>query len=884
MIPSTLRRAARALAATLLLATPLAHAQTPSTFNLPSQPLADSLRAVASATHTNVSFDEDLVAGVKAPALKGTMTAEEAVAKLIASAGLRYVKVSPRTISVVRASGASRGQKHESPSPGATGGPPAGPEGTELSPAPGSAPRTELSEVVVTGTHIHGAVSPSPTVVITREDIDSSGYTDVGDVVRSLPENFSAGNNPQVYLPNTPTQGNFNLDGGSSPNLRGLGPTSTLTLVDGHRLAQDGPTGTADISLIPLAAIDRIEVVTDSSSAAYGSDAVAGVVNFILRKDYEGAETSGTLGRATDGGGYERDLNQLFGHSWGSGGVIAVYEHERQDAVWSTQRDFTSTAASPSSLLPQSSRDSGFLSAHQDVTDSVSLFTEALYTSRIANNVLTYPASLDVGTFAASSSVRQYLADFGVNVNAPDEWKVSANASDAAQHSLATSTLLVPGAANATAYANEVYLGTTRAAELNADGPLWSFTTEAVRAAVGGGYRDEYLADSSVDLRVSRGVRYAFAELDAPLTAIAALRGLHELDLNVSGRYEGYTDLGGKVVPKVGLLLAPMPTIELRATWSEAFRAPTLSNLYSTSFVYAYVLPDPLSPTGLSDVLVRLGGNPQLRAETAKTWTTGIDWRPEGWENAKVGLSYYDVRYVDRVQSLSNVVTALTDPTNAPLITRDPSAALQQEIIDSANGEFINESGQPYDPDTIAAIVDARDLNIAEQDVSGVDVVSSCRFPLRASSLDAFVNGSYLQIRQRITPAAADDELAGLTYYPPRFHARGGLSWNGKGWAATVITNWTGKSINTYLPGMPSVGSWTTFDAQLSYTAPSQGPFAGLKASLSVRNILDRDPPFVQFPTSGTTGFNYDSNNVNPIGRFVSLQLVKEWFPKGTTE
>src|SRR3546814_6056254 len=81
----------------------------------------------------------------------------------------------------------------------------------------------------------------------------------------------------------------------SSDLLRGLGPDATLTLINGHRVAYDGAIQGVDISAIPLAALDRIEIVADGSSALYGSDAVAGVANVLLRKDYQGLWTSARI-------------------------------------------------------------------------------------------------------------------------------------------------------------------------------------------------------------------------------------------------------------------------------------------------------------------------------------------------------------------------------------------------------------------------------------------------------------------------------------------------------------------------------------------------------------------------------------------------------------
>jgi outer membrane cobalamin receptor len=99
---------------------------------------------------------------------------------------------------------------------------------------------------------------------------------------------------------------------GAGVNLRGLGSDATLVLVNGHRLSPTGAGNFVDISQIPVGAIDRIDVVTDGSSAIYGSDAVGGVVNIRLRNDFDGAETRLQYGSMADGGPDEYGVEQTF--------------------------------------------------------------------------------------------------------------------------------------------------------------------------------------------------------------------------------------------------------------------------------------------------------------------------------------------------------------------------------------------------------------------------------------------------------------------------------------------------------------------------------------------------------------------------------------------
>ena len=117
-------------------------------------------------------------------------------------------------------------------------------------------------------------------------------------------------------------------------NLRGLGEGSTLVLVNGNRIAAaPAEFGTfTDVSTIPFSAIERVEVLTDGASAVYGSDAVGGVVNFILRKDYRGAESTVRYENSSSGG-HRKVVEQTLGLNWDTGSLTASANFSQEDAV-----------------------------------------------------------------------------------------------------------------------------------------------------------------------------------------------------------------------------------------------------------------------------------------------------------------------------------------------------------------------------------------------------------------------------------------------------------------------------------------------------------------------------------------------------------------------
>jgi len=174
------------------------------------------------------------------------------------------------------------------------------------------AQEAKIEKIEVTGSNIKrvDAEGPLPVTVITRDEIDRSAAATIGDFVRNLTTNTggSAGD------------GEFNgaAGGASGVSLRGLGMKSTLVLINGRRMANHAFSRNlqdtfVDINSIPKGAIERIEVLKDGASAIYGSDAIAGVVNFILRKDYQGGVVGLSGGRSTEGGLGERGLNIAVG-------------------------------------------------------------------------------------------------------------------------------------------------------------------------------------------------------------------------------------------------------------------------------------------------------------------------------------------------------------------------------------------------------------------------------------------------------------------------------------------------------------------------------------------------------------------------------------------
>jgi iron complex outermembrane receptor protein len=188
----------------------------------------------------------------------------------------------------------------------------------------------ELDEVVVTGSSIRGVKAVGqPVVEVTREEIEAAGVSNLSQIARTLPVVLNLG--PDESRTGGAQDAAANATRISAINLRGLGPESTLLLVNGRRTAPGGILrALSDPSMIAAGATERLEVVLDGNSAVYGADAVAGVVNIITRRDYDGAETRLRYG-AGDGLD-EKQVSQSFGRNWGSGYAFITGE-------WSNRSD-----------------------------------------------------------------------------------------------------------------------------------------------------------------------------------------------------------------------------------------------------------------------------------------------------------------------------------------------------------------------------------------------------------------------------------------------------------------------------------------------------------------------------------------------------------------
>jgi outer membrane receptor protein involved in Fe transport len=978
-----------------------------------------SLMSLAAQARVRILFESQLVAGRTAPAVRGQFTAREALERLLAGSNIEILQARPGVLVLRSTRIAISNPSPASPQDQATAAAMADPAAEPQQGAPSSLPAAEteptttVSEIVV-GTHIRGAKSgASPVIVIGRDEIDRGGHATVADALSAMPQVFGGSASDDTGTTGVDTTGT-NAHRATGVNLRGLGADATLVLINGRRMAGAGIMGDfADVSGIPLAAVERVEVLLDGASALYGSDAVGGVVNIVMRDHYDGAETRARVGGSTHGDLGQRQVAQTFGHAWRSGSLLVSGEYQRRDRLRALDRPFTANAdlrdlgggdhrvyfsqpgnvlainpatsqlapawaipggqdgthLAPGDLLagqrnlqnqnavmdilPAQERGSLYVAASQDVGASITLTADLRYSDRrytsyglaptatltvgrnnpffvspngAATNTIAYSFGNETGGQKLAGEAQSRGLSIGAKMSLPADWRLDLYGVHAEEigTSLYTNELnsaflgealgntadnpLTAYSAARDGYLNP-YIGQGRnrqavldfvtggfdtrrtigrldTASATADGPLWRLPAGQVRLALGAQVRTETLKTTGLTMtttvapvaafsrRGDRTVTALFAELRAPLFGEDFRRpGLERLELSAAVRREHYDSGATSTVPKVGLVWAPVDALNLKATYGESFRAPSLGELHDPQGATPLNIRNG-SATVLS--LLLYGGNPDLKPETAKSWTAGIEYAPRSRPDLRLSATLFDTKFENRISrpAINNLSTVLTAPDLAPFRTfvspgSNPSdLALIQALLKNATAV----GAALYAPTAYQAIADGRYVNAGVFQVRGLDLTGSYRLRVHDDPLTLSGNLSWLMSYKRKTTVTAQSvELTGMAGNPADLRARLSSAWSHGPLTTTASLNHTG---DLHDEAGRRIAAQTTADLQVQYAPWAQpGAWRGLAVALTVQNLFDQDPPFYEAPQN----VGYDPANYEPGGRVVALQLTKAW-------
>jgi outer membrane receptor protein involved in Fe transport len=807
--------------------------------------------------------------------LTGRYTPEVALKRLLEGSDLEYEFIDAKTISIIDPS--ARAAELKTSSRGAASatslrlaqntGPAAEQHSAQSS---GTRDEWQLQEIIVTGTHIKGEeVKSAPRTQYSRDEIMRTGAANVETFLGTLPQNFGGGRNAvggRASVSFNNVANNSNL---TTANLRGLAVGSTLSLVNGRRMAPMSVGGDFDVSLIPLGAIERVEVVTDGASAIYGSDAIAGVVNFILRDRYEGAETSVQWGNAAHSDYSQLNVTQLLGHDWSSGGALLTYEYRDQNPLKYSDRSYSRQTVPEATLADPETRHAVMLSLNQEINDRTRVRLDTFYNERAGDTTRPFFADLYQSyrtrylTFAPSLSM-QLGGDWSMELSGV--WGRTDEQ------------------IRATAFGQQYEFGDwNRFTEADAvvSGSLFDTPAGAIHAAVGAMWRNERQSPTGPGTysQADRDTRAAFMEALIPLIpAGASFLGFESGQLSLAARYEDYDAIGSTTDPRVGLALTPTEGVNLRATWGTSFKAPAQGHAHNAQTL---LLSNDNVPTLGPLTLVQLNGTVRdLKPERGESWTVGIDWNPPAARGFNTNVTYYNIVFDDRIASVAfGAASFLLNPDiYGRFVQLQPGADAVNALIAGFPPAYVtNFVGPSFDPASVYAIIDGRTRNIAATETSGIDFMATYTRPVGKGSMTFSCNvNRILSFDNQTAPGAPISDDLDVLYRPLDLRARVGVSWNRGPLGVSGFVNYADSYTNVTAIPHETVDSYLTTDVTLAYVIGPEGEPAasGLTLFFSVSNLFDEAPPRVS--TAANDNF-YDGANADPFGRRLSLGITRKW-------
>lgn len=420
-------------------------------------------------------------------------------------------------------------------------------------------------------------------------------------------------------------------------------------------------------------------------------------------------------------------------------------------------------------------------------------------------------------------------------------------------------------------------------ANLLLSGPVATLPGGEVQLAVGAQVRREtfdtrtmaFLSTAApvemVTPQAERTIRSVFAETRIPLIGPGNVRpGLRGLEASVAVRLEDYDDFGTTTNPKLGLVWSPAQDLAFRASWGTSFRAASLPQINDAAVTSVSTFVQAGGANVLS--LYLTGGNPELKPETAETFTVGFD------HGSREGLSFsanlFHTEFTDRIAqpATENLAGVLSDPALSPFVMRiSPGAsAADLALVQTYTRRPDFAFGALYPETSYGAIIDGRWVNTGRVRVRGFDLSGQYPFQFGAGTITLDGSASYiLDYESQVTPTAVVRNVVDLIGYPVRLRSRVGASWSQGDFGGSL--HWS--HVADYKDRLGAViKAWNTLDGQASWT-PSGERLGGLRVALTIQNLLDEDPPF----HDGSSGFGFDPGQSSLLGRTVALQLIKRW-------
>lgn len=806
--------------------------------------------------------------------------------------------------------------------------------------------------IEVTGSNIKRltAEGPVPVEVITRAEIEQKGVQSTHELLRSL--SYMSSHNDEL-LSNSP---NTTGAAGAGAGFRGLLGDQTVVLLNGRRLASYGFDGAfVNLNTIPLGAIQRVEVLKDGAAAIYGADAIGGVINFITRKDYRGAEVAAGHGVSGQGDSRETTLAGTvgLGHLETQGyNLLLNLNHFKRDPLTNLQRERTRTAnfsrfgggnqlstfapsgnfvnpntglqspftpcpdptllVSPSPLTPGAAGSASCLFDFAPYRTTVygterlggiatgrlqlgraQVFGELMFArSESTASAAPAPGEFELPSGHPANPFGSAIRVLGRPLQAGP--RVTDNRADASRVLLGVEgqfagqeiNLAVGQARNKVVNVDSGYFLNDRMRSAIADRSLNPFALNNPQSVIDAisssdrrtgetthGFADARLSGELFALRggpvgyaagvtlareeiedvpganaragnifggiqqsqvvADRKLAAAYVELSAPLarTVEAQLALRHD-------RYSGQSS-SSSTTPKLALRWQPMREFMLRGSYAEGFKMPSLRNLFGGLDQSADSVQD-FPGCAARNVAARdcprlqyfrfSSGNAQLRPEQSKSWNFGLAFEPT--RELSLGLDHFIIEKTDEI-----------------------GLVLAQFVVDNvpyAPGATTTLGGNPLYSVTRNAGGTIQSLNtsqgnLGQRKIRGLDLSATQRLDTALGRLTLEGNGTYYTrydyADQPGTPLYGRLRLLNL----PRWKSQAQASLATGGWTLGLSGNfrgrmWDKQQATAATPVQPStrlIGNFDTFDASVGYSG-----IAGLRLSVGVKNLFDKEPPF----------------------------------------
>lgn len=933
---------------------------------IPSMPLKQALTEFAQREHLQLVYVSQIAEGVRTHGAPAGLSHEATLQSLLRGTGLQFRFLNADTVTIFAG---------KAPAP--TDKPPQ----SRSRPDSQQPPPTQLETVTVTGSRLSVAATQGPqeVEVYTHTDIVKSGQQTVADFLNNLSQVSTV----------VSESGDITYAGAQTVRLRGLPVGSTLVLLNGRVVG--GSSANAyhgnpfDLNFIPISAVERVEVVPEAASAVYGSDAIGGVVNIILRKNLDGGEFAITTGTPTGGGYSDTTTSFAWGKNFSRGNITAIGSYQNRSELADAERELTSNqdyrrfggpdnrstacqpgnvysldgsnlpglsssfagipnsaggtltpsdfaatqgvlnkcspAATGTALIPAARRGNLLVNGNFDLTDTTQAFFE-LMGSRIEQynyfsaasitqnpvpadnpyNPFGVPVAVDYRFTSEGHRSNGVQTDYfsrilgGLRGRLADRWDWEVAAWQTYDHSHGHETVFDYGAlSNAldnTDPAQSINLfssgvpasqdvldqieyesPTTSSSKLQTinafvRGTLFDLPSGPVDVVFGGEYNHQVQSaflpgeGQAAPVTYSRNVRSLFAEARVPLWAATEnSQASDRLALTLAGRYDRYSDFGGRFTPEEGLEFRPTDTLLLRASYGKSFKAPDLTNVYSpTTTIGPFDFgPDPLRGGESTSALYEVGGNPNIRPQTGTSRTLGLVWASKAIPNLQVSLTNFRVTQNDRISS-PNPYYALDTFPESLVVRASPTPG---DIAKGYAGKIL--------------LLDSRYVNFGGLLVQGYDLDINYKFDTAIGTFSPSLSATEYYKYEAASLGAVQNVLgsANSDTFAPRWKSTLAVDWANGAWSARIA----GRYLSSYLDydQARTLGDFWLFDASARYNFGSifgQGNplLSNAYAGLSIVNVFDRRAQY-----SNYFGEGYDPREADIRGRFVSFTLGTRW-------